>query len=392
MSVGCDAHRHGPTVEHPGAAVRRRRRGPGRGAARWPRAGRSSPGTSASAARSSTSSRSTRGRRGRWWSSRSAAVAVATTGWPRRRSTTASARRCGGRSGPCSRRAPSPTARPLPALPLRVDLVAIDRGPTAGRPASAITGASAPDPPIGPERGPVLHSRPPRDRPRHAPSTPAPANRGRPGAHTRISTPQGRCPPTGRRRAGTRPPTGIRGGTTAGGHPVPTVSMRQLLEAGVHFGHQTRRWNPKMKPYIFAERNGIHIIDLAQTVKRLDTALEYVTETVARGESVLFVGTKKQAQEPVDAGGDPRRPAVRHQALARRHADQLRHHQEAHRPARPARGPAARRRLRPPPQEGGRAAHRGAQQAPGDARRHPQDEARSRARSSSSTRTASGSP
>jgi len=80
---------------------------------------------------------------------------------------------------------------------------------------------------------------------------------------------------------------------------VPTVSMRQLLEAGVHFGHQTRRWNPKMKPFIFAERNGIHIIDLAQTVKRLDAALEFVTETVARGESVLFVGTKKQAQEPV---------------------------------------------------------------------------------------------
>jgi small subunit ribosomal protein S2 len=75
--------------------------------------------------------------------------------------------------------------------------------------------------------------------------------------------------------------------------------MRQLLEAGVHFGHQTRRWNPKMKPYIFAERNGIHIIDLAQTVKRLDSALEFVSETVARGESVLFVGTKKQAQEPV---------------------------------------------------------------------------------------------
>ncbi|HET7829032.1 MAG TPA: 30S ribosomal protein S2 [Candidatus Limnocylindrales bacterium] len=80
---------------------------------------------------------------------------------------------------------------------------------------------------------------------------------------------------------------------------MPTVSMRQLLEAGVHFGHQTRRWNPKMKPYIFAERNGIHIIDLAQTVKRLDSALEFVSETVARGDSVLFVGTKKQAQEPV---------------------------------------------------------------------------------------------
>ena len=80
---------------------------------------------------------------------------------------------------------------------------------------------------------------------------------------------------------------------------MPSVSMRQLLEAGVHFGHQTRRWNPKMRPYIFAERNGIHIIDLAQTVQRLDVALEAVRETVARGDSVLFVGTKKQAQEPV---------------------------------------------------------------------------------------------
>ena len=80
---------------------------------------------------------------------------------------------------------------------------------------------------------------------------------------------------------------------------MPSVSMRQLLEAGVHFGHQTRRWNPKMKPFIFAERNGIHIIDLAQTVQRLDLALEFVRETVARGDQVLFVGTKKQAQEPV---------------------------------------------------------------------------------------------
>ena len=64
---------------------------------------------------------------------------------------------------------------------------------------------------------------------------------------------------------------------------MPTVSMRQLLEAGVHFGHQTRRWNPKMRPFIFAERNGIHIIDLAQTVQRLDVALAAVREAAARG-------------------------------------------------------------------------------------------------------------
>jgi small subunit ribosomal protein S2 len=75
--------------------------------------------------------------------------------------------------------------------------------------------------------------------------------------------------------------------------------MRELLEAGVHFGHQTRRWNPKMRPYIFAERNGIHIIDLAQTVERLDAALDFVRQTTSHGDAILFVGTKKQAQEPV---------------------------------------------------------------------------------------------
>jgi small subunit ribosomal protein S2 len=80
---------------------------------------------------------------------------------------------------------------------------------------------------------------------------------------------------------------------------MSAVTMRQLLEAGIHFGHQTRRWNPKMKPFIFAERNGIHIIDLAQTVKRLDLALEAARDTAARGEAVLFIGTKKQAQEPI---------------------------------------------------------------------------------------------
>ena len=78
---------------------------------------------------------------------------------------------------------------------------------------------------------------------------------------------------------------------------MAATSMKQLLEAGVHFGHQTRRWNPKMREYIFAERNGIHIIDLAQTVSRLEQALDFVRETVRRGDSVLFVGTKKQAQD-----------------------------------------------------------------------------------------------
>ena len=77
----------------------------------------------------------------------------------------------------------------------------------------------------------------------------------------------------------------------------PVVPMKALLEAGVHFGHRTRRWNPKMKPYIFTERNGIHIIDLQQTITRLNQAYEIVKDTVASGGIVLFVGTKKQAQE-----------------------------------------------------------------------------------------------
>jgi len=78
------------------------------------------------------------------------------------------------------------------------------------------------------------------------------------------------------------------------------VSMKTLLEAGVHFGHQTRRWNPKMRPFIFAERNGIHIIDLQQTVGRLEAAVDFVRDTIANGQQVLFVGTKKQAQETIE--------------------------------------------------------------------------------------------
>ena len=97
---------------------------------------------------------------------------------------------------------------------------------------------------------------------------------------------------------------------------MPSISMRQLLEAGVHFGHQTRRWNPKMKPFIFAERNGIHIIDLAQTVALLEEALDFVSETVANGDYVLFVGTKKQAQEPVhDEATRAEMPYVNHRWL-----------------------------------------------------------------------------
>ncbi|SDD90927.1 30S ribosomal protein S2 [Peptococcus niger] len=80
---------------------------------------------------------------------------------------------------------------------------------------------------------------------------------------------------------------------------MSVVSMKQLLEAGVHFGHQTRRWNPKMAPYIFAERNGIYIIDLQKTVRLMKDAFDFVKETVEENKPILFVGTKKQAQESI---------------------------------------------------------------------------------------------
>lgn len=80
---------------------------------------------------------------------------------------------------------------------------------------------------------------------------------------------------------------------------MSVVSMKQLLEAGVHFGHQTRRWNPKMAQYIFTERNGIYIIDLQKTVRKLEEAYMFIRDISAQGESVLFVGTKKQAQESI---------------------------------------------------------------------------------------------
>ena len=81
---------------------------------------------------------------------------------------------------------------------------------------------------------------------------------------------------------------------------MAVISMKQLLEAGVHFGHQTRRWNPKMAQYIFTERNGIYIIDLQKTVRKIDEAYAFVRSVAMEGKSVLFVGTKKQAQESIE--------------------------------------------------------------------------------------------
>ena len=194
----------------------------------------------------------------------------------------------------------SPTARPCRGCRCGSTSSRSTADPTGGR-RSATTAGSGPD---------RRRRRPDRERPGPCATLPAAPdgpddNRpfrvsARDGAHTRITVPGGTVPDQAQvARPGRRPRRGSAEAQPQEVTQCPPASMRQLLEAGVHFGHQTRRWNPKMRPFIFAERNGIHIIDLAQTVKRLDTALEFVTETVARGESVLFVGTKKQAQEPV---------------------------------------------------------------------------------------------
>jgi small subunit ribosomal protein S2 len=96
------------------------------------------------------------------------------------------------------------------------------------------------------------------------------------------------------------PPEEGGGGATRGGrNAVPVVTMKQLLEAGVHFGHQTRRWNPKMARFIFTERNGIHIIDLQKTVPLIEEAYRFVRQAVVQGGEILFVGTKKQAQDAI---------------------------------------------------------------------------------------------
>ncbi len=101
---------------------------------------------------------------------------------------------------------------------------------------------------------------------------------------------------------------------------LASVTVEELLAAGVHFGHQTKRWNPKMKKYIFAARNGIHVIDLNKTLTQIEVACGFLHDTVLNGGSILFVGTKKQAQQEIKDVRDAHRHAVRGGSLAWRHA------------------------------------------------------------------------
>ena len=127
--------------------------------------------------------------------------------------------------------------------------------------------------------------------------------------------------------------------------------MKALLESGVHFGHRTNKWDPRMKPYIFTERNGIHIIDLQQTVKLLTPRLTVIRDAVAGGGTVLFVGTKRQAQETIRDEAAARRHAVRYGTLAGRNAHELVHHARPNPGARPTGGFARHRGDQPTHQE-----------------------------------------
>ena len=156
---------------------------------------------------------------------------------------------------------------------------------------------------------------------------------------------------------------------------MSVVSMRELLEAGVHFGHQTRRWNPKMRRYIFTERGGIYIIDLQQTLALLEQAHAFVRNIAERGGSVLFVGTKKQAQDAVRDEAKRVRHALRQPPLARRTAHELAHDLRAHRAAPRAAPPPRRRPARAAAVEGADRDARRAREARDEPRRRRRHEA-----------------
>ena len=174
---------------------------------------------------------------------------------------------------------------------------------------------------------------------------------------------------------------------------MAVVTMRQLLESGVHFGHQTRRWNPKMKRFIMTERNGIYIIDLQQSLAYIDRSYAFIKEHRRQGRH-RDVRRHQEAGAGGDRrAGDPRRHALRQPALARRHAHQLPDRAPADQPPQGARRDRLRQRRRHRSDQEGAPAHEaGARQARPDPGRHPGDDAAPRRRSGSSTPRRSTSP
>ena len=162
--------------------------------------------------------------------------------------------------------------------------------------------------------------------------------------------------------------------------------MKELLEAGVHFGHQTKRWNPKMKPYIFGERNGIYIIDLGKTAKLFREAEEFVTSLAADGGTVLFVGTKRQAQDAVAEEAQRCGMFFVNQRWLGGLLTNFTTIQRSLGAAARARGDGDRRPLRDAVEEGNRRHREGEAEAPEEPRRHPPDGASCPTRCSWSTR------
>ena len=168
--------------------------------------------------------------------------------------------------------------------------------------------------------------------------------------------------------------------------------MKDLLEAGVHFGHQTKRWNPKMKPYIFGERNGIYIIDLGRTAKLYREAAEFVTNIAAQGGTVLFVGTKRQAQDAIAEEAQRCGMFFVNQRWLGGLLTNFTHDSAQPGAAARARGDDDRRPLRHAVEEGNRPARQGTPQAREEPRRHSRHGAGCPTRSSSSTPGTSRSP
>ena len=156
---------------------------------------------------------------------------------------------------------------------------------------------------------------------------------------------------------------------------MAVVTMRQLLESGVHFGHQTRRWNPKMKRFIMTERNGIYIIDLQQSLSYIDTSYAFIKDTVAKGGTIMFVGTKKQAQEAIaEQATRVGMPYVNQRWLGGMLTNFQTVHQRINRLKELDDDRLRRRRRLQPHQEGAAPDAPRARQARQDARRHPRDE------------------
>ena len=262
---------------------------------------------------------------------------------------------------------------PRPGAPVPAQRRLGFRHPFTGRGARAF----APTLPRGPGRRPWLGRADGADRAtrqHRRPATTRVALKSRPTRNRPLAGRHGALP-------GARLTPGPRGAARASqrqsrqGSLMPEPGIKELLEAGLHFGHQTRRWDPRMRPYIFGERDGIHIIDLLQTEHLLAEARRFAADVASKGGTILFVGTKKQARDSIKEWAERCGHAVRQPALARRAADQLPHDVGADRPPARADRAAGRGPARPAADQGADGARGRAREARVQPRRRSRDEA-----------------